>query len=58
MSKPRKLYRKQPKLTYIVKTDHSKQEKTIEPVQLKSKKAKLRYIFNLKRAMKIFSKFK
>lgn len=58
MSKPRKLYRKQPKITYIVKTDHSKQETAIVPVQLKSKKAKLRYIFNLKRAMEIFSKFK
>lgn len=58
MSKPRKLYRKQPKFAYIVKTDHSKQEKTIVPVQLKTKKAKLRYIFNLKRAMEIFSKFK
>lgn len=56
MSKPRKLYRKQPKFTYIVKTDHSKQEKSIEPVQLKSKKAKLRYNFDRKRAMKIFSK--
>ena len=58
MSKPRKLYRKQPKFTYIVKTDHSKQEKTIVPVQLKTKKVKLRYIFDLKRAMEIFSKFK
>lgn len=56
MSKPRKLYRKQPKFTYIVKTDHSKQEKSIEPVQLKSKKAKLRYNFDRKRAMEIFSK--
>ena len=58
MSKPRKLYKKQPKITYIVKTDHSKQEKTIVPVQLKTKKAKLRYTFDLKRAIRIFSKFK
>lgn len=58
MSKPRKLYRKQPKFNYIVKTDHSKQEKTIEPVRLKTKKAKLKYIFDLKRAMRIFSIFK
>lgn len=58
MSKPRKLYKKQSKFIYIVKIDHSKQEKSIMPVQLKSKKAKLRYNFDRKRAMEIFSKLK
>lgn len=56
MSKPRKLYKKQSKFTYIVKIDHSKQEKSIELVQLKSKKAKLRYNFDRKRVMRTLSK--